>query len=383
MNLLNTYKTNICRKAFEHWSVNNSIREFLQNCLVDGEDSYYEFLDDKLILGNKNIKLHPQVLLMGKSDKRNATEKVGRYGSGMNIAFSVLLDNNVDIEIMNADVIWKPCFEYCDTYQDDIVVIKEYENPRPSCNYEVVISNLQEADVHNIVETCLLFQEREILAETTLGNIIANPEDGQGGEIFVKGLFVTQNECLKYSYDFLPEHLPLNQDRNLADTWELKQRTALMWKQVEDIDLLSEAIKSNSEDCQLVSSSWNVGYGNTSHAASEALAEEFFEEKGDCLITDDYDDYKRLRDDGNKVELVDNKALYESVIASDTYQEKMEDITIIEREDPNEIIEKVLTLLWQEDIIPVDSIDEQNEGVGTDIKLLLYQLRDGGIEWRR
>ena len=382
MNLLNTYKTNLCRNALEHWHVHEGCREAIQNMLDSDGEYYYEFLDDKLILGNKNIKLHPQVLLMGKSDKRDDVSTVGRFGTGFLFGISVLLDNNVDIEMVNADVIWKPCFEYCGTYQDDIVVIKEYENPSPSCNYEVVISNLQAADVHNIKETCLLFQEREILAETTLGNIIANPKDGQGGEIFVKGLFVTQNKCLQYSYDFLPEHLPLNQDRNLADTWELKQRTALMWKQVEDIDLLSEAIKSNSEDCQLVSSSWNVGYGNTSHAASEALAEEFFEEKGDCLITDDYDDYKRLRDDGNKVELVNNKALYESVVASDTYQEKMDNITIIEREDPNEIIEKVLTLLWQEDIIPVDSIDEQNEGVGTDIKLLLYQLRDGGIEWQ-
>ena len=383
MNLLNTYKTNLCRNALEHWQIFQGVREAIQNMLDSDGEYYYEFLDDKLILGNENIKLHPQVLLMGKSDKRDDVSTVGRFGTGFLFGISVLLDNNVDIEMVNADVIWKPCFEYCDTYQDDIVVIKEYENPRPSCNYEVVISNLQAADVHNIKETCLLFQEREILAETTLGNIIANPEDGQGGEIFVKGLFVTQNKCLKYSYDFLPEHLPLNQDRNLADTWELKQRTALMWKQVEDVDFLSEAIKSNSEDCYLVATDWNVGYGNTSHAASEALAEEFFEEKGDCLITDDYHDYKRLRDDGNKVELVSNKALYESVIASDTYQEKMDNITIIEREDPNEIVDKVLTLLWQEDIIPVDSIDEQNEGVGTDIKLLLYQLRDGGIEWRR
>ena len=246
-----------------------------------------------------------------------------------------------------------------------------------------MISNLQEADINNIVETCLLFQEREILAETTLGNIIANPADGNGGEIFVKGLFVTQNECLKYSYDFLPEHLPLNQDRNLADTWELKQLTAKMWKQVEDVDLLSEAIKNNSEDCYLVASDWNVGYCNRDNAASEALAEEFFYEKGDCLITDSYRRSQELEAAGNKVEYIENKALYETITSSNIYKEKKNNMTIVEREDPNDILENVLTLLWQEDIIPVDSIDEQNEGVGTDIKLLLYKLRDGGIEWRR
>jgi len=175
----------------------------------------------------------------------------------------------------------------------------------------------------------------------------------------------------------------LNLDRNLADTWDLKQRTALMWKQVEDVDLLSEAIKSNSEDCYLVATDWNVGYGNTSHAASEALAEEFFYEKGDCLITDSYRRSQELEAAGNKVEYIENKALYETITSSNIYKEKKNNMTIVEREDPNDILENVLTLLWQEDIIPVDSIDEQNEGVGTDIKLLLYKLRDGGIEWRR
>lgn len=382
MNLLNTYKTNLCRNALAHWYIHDAAREVIQNMLDSDGEYYYQFLDDKLILGNKNIKLHPQVLLMGKSDKREDVSKIGTFGTGFLFGISVFLDNGVDIEMINSDVIWKPCFEYCDTYQDDIVVIKEFENPIPSCNYEVVISNLQEADINNIVETCLLFQEREILAETSLGNIIANPEDGNGGEIFVKGLFVTQNDCLKYSYDFLPEHLPLNQDRNLADTWELQQRTARMWKEVDDIDLLSEAIKSRSEDCRLVSTKWNVGYGKTSHAASESLAEEFFEDKGDCLITDDYDHYKSLVAAGNKAEYINNIALYESIASSNLYKEKKNNMTIVTRENPNDIVEEVLTLLWEEDIIPVDSFDEEYEGVGSDIKLLLYKLRDGGIKWQ-
>lgn len=341
MELLNTYKTNLCRNALDHWEPHEGVREVIQNMLDSDGKYYYQFSDDKLVLGNENIKLHPQVLLMGKSDKRNSPETIGKFGTGFLFGISVLLDSNINIEMYNNDVIWKPCFEYCDTYQDDIVVIKEFSNPVPTSNYEVVISNLQEVDINNIVETCLLFQEREILAETKYGNIIANPEDDNGGEIFVKGLFVTQNACLKYSYDFLPEYLPLNQDRNLADTWELQQLTAKMWHTVEDQELLKGAIKSESVDCQLVSTGWNVGYSKP-HAAVESLAEEFFEEKGECMITDSYDDYKELKAAGNKVELVSQKALYESILSSNTYNNYVNSVEVVERPPLKDLIEQYL-----------------------------------------
>lgn len=368
MNLLNTYETNVCRDALEHWYTKDAVREFVQNCICDGIAPYWDFDTDEgtIILGNQNTKLPPNILMMGKSSKRGDKSKVGQYGTGSVFAMSVLLDNNIDITIYNGDVIWKPCFKLCNSFGEEVMVIEEYSNPEPTTSYEVVIRGLSEEDCHNVIESTLVFQDREVLAETKYGKVISNPKDNNGGEIFVRGLFVTQNTRFKYSYDFEPEYLPLNQDRNLADTWELQKLCAKLWSCVEDVELVKEVIKSESYDCELVGDKWYTD--NKVHVAVDSLAEDFFEEHGDCFVTNNHDTYEEMKKAGNTVKYVSSKPLYDSIVKSEKYQEIRDNTVMIKRLPLKDLIEQYVQesfdLLYENGLVSTEQMgtDEEREG---------------------
>ena len=321
------YKTNFSRGCFHHWSESKAIAEYISNWLdSDGEQSY-EFGEDYLTLTNKGIRVSNKLLMMGMSDKRGDDTKRGFFGVGSCQALVVLTDLNYEVSISNDDVLWNASFEHCDNFDEDVLVVTE--TPQQSTgNFSVRISGLTEDILEEVKQRCLVFQNREVLFSTKYGDVIENGEDQ--GEVFCGDMYVCENNGFKYSYNFKPKVLPLNQDRNAVNNWDLKVLTAKIWKVCPDKDLLMDAVKSKREDCSLVMDSWCVGRDKLS--VSEQFGEEYLTENPNTIVTSDFSEYESHVKRGNKVKYLDNSNQVKSIKESDAYQNMINSFTIIEEE---------------------------------------------------
>ena len=109
--------------------------------------------------------------MMGMSDKREDSSKRGRFGTGSIFAMCVLLARDIEVTIHNGNVLWTPRFEYCDKFEEDIMVIDEIEY-YPSNHFKVTITGLSDSDMEDVIQTNLVFQNREVLASSPIGDII-------------------------------------------------------------------------------------------------------------------------------------------------------------------------------------------------------------------
>mgnify|MGYP003118687536 CR=1 FL=1 len=373
------YKTSLVRGVFHQWTNSKSVMEFVQNFIDSDGEGVYSWLEDGIILTNKNIKVSHKMLLMGLSDKREDPTKLGVHGIGSSQAMAILTDRGIDVTIQNNDIVWKPEFVFDEVFDHDILVFKEYLAAEPNSDFSVCIRGLSEEDLDEIKQRALLFQQREVLYSTKLGDIIANPEDDEGGEVFCGGLFVCQSNGFKYSYNMKPSILKLSTERNAVDNWELKKLTAKIWNLVEDKDLMTQAIKSDTEDCYLVNI-YNSGKG---HSATEDLSEEFIKENGVCLVTDNFSDYETNVALGNPCKYIENTALVESIQNGSAYNDMLDNLEVVEKKTPSEkvaeTVDNVLEFLWQENLI---STEQEGDNDNDWLKEDLLKLKEESYKWR-
>ena len=351
------YKTNFSRGCFHHWTPSKAIAEYISNWLdSDGEQSY-EFGEDYLILENKDIRVSNKLLMMGMSDKRDDTSKRGMFGVGSIQALVVLTDLNYEVSISNDDVMWTTSFEHCENFNEEVLIVTETAQ-NPTGNFSVCISGLTEDILDEVKQRCLEFQEREALFSTKYGDVIAHGEDN--GEIFCGDMYVCENKSFKYSYNFAPKVLPLNQDRNSASQWEISRLTAKIWKQCPDKELLVAAIKSKKADCEYVMDSWYT-QDSSDLSVSEEFGEEFVTKYENHIVTSDFEDYEELIKCGNKVKYLDNSNQVKAIKQSTAYTEMLSGMEIIEVESTRTKLERI-SLAFQQLIEDHDHEEIQYEG---------------------
>lgn len=342
------YKTNLVKGVYHEWENSKCIMEIYQNYVdSDCDDRYMDIGDDSVTFTNTNIKLSPKVLLMGLSDKRQENQKLGKHGIGLIQALAVLTYRGIDVVIYNNDVMWTPEYQHCEDFDHEVLVFKEEPLLHGNTNYEVSVDNLSEEDLFELRERCLELQDnREILFSTEYGDVLSNPEDQPSiGEVFVGGIFVCQTTGFDYSYNFKPEHLPLNTERRAVDNWELKQITAKAWKTCPDKDLLMRAIKSKKEDCSLVMDGWVTDYEPIS--VSEEFGEEFIEKYDNHIVTSDFTEYEELTKCGNKVKYLDNSNQVKAIKESVAYNDMISSMEIIEVESTRTKVERIAQAFQQ------------------------------------
>lgn len=331
------YITNFTKGCFHHWSASKAVMELVQNWLDSDGEREYEFGDNHLILTNKNIRVSNKMLLTGKSDKRNDDTKRGQFGVGSIQALVVLTDLDIQVVIHNNDVIWKPSFEYCDKFDDYIMVIEE-QSGNNGQNFTVEIQNLSETDIDEIKQRCLMFQDREVLQSTQYGDVIDSP-DGVG-EVFCGDIYVCQNNSFKYSYNFKPKGIKLSQDRDAVSQWDLQELTAKLIIATKDDDFIVNSIKMNSLDTSNVNR-WYEKERSTPSSVNDKMAEEFLEQHGAVIVTSDYSEHEQHTKLGNKSVYIQNETVVKAIRNSETYQEAISKLVYIEKESFRDLFENL------------------------------------------
>ena len=331
------YKTNFSRGCFHHWTPSKAIAEYISNWLdSDGEQSY-EFGEDYLILENKGIRVSNKLLMMGMSDKRNDDTKRGLFGVGSVQSLVVLTDLNYEVSISNDDVLWTASFEHCENFDEEVLVVTETPQNQTG-NFSVCISGLTQDIIEEVKQRCLEFQNREVLFSTKYGDVISQGEDN--GEIFCGDMYVCENGSFKYSYNFAPKVLPLNQDRNSASQWEISRLTAKIWKQCPDKELLKEAIESKKADCEYVMDSWYT-QDSKELSVSEEYGEDFISNHPNHIVTSDFERYEELIKCGNKVKYIDNSNKVKAIKESKAYNTMIDSMEVIEEESDRTKLDRI------------------------------------------
>jgi hypothetical protein len=353
------YKTNYTRGCFSHWSISKSISEMTSNFLDSEGARSFEIGENFIELTNKNIKVSNKMLLSGLSDKRGDDSKRGQFGLGFCQSIVVLTDLDIKVTVLNNNILWQPSFQHCNQFDADIMVINESPCDNGS-DFTVLIEGLSPEDIDEVKQRCLVFQDREVLYSTQYGDVIANLEDEEGGEVFCGDMYVCQNKNFKYSYNFKPKGIKLSQDRDAVSQWDLQQLTAKLIIATKDDSFIKEAIKSNKADTEYVNSGWAESSA-TSDNLDDSFADDFLSEHGAKLVTSSYSDHQANEKAGNKSVYINNPRIVMAISSSTLYQSAMENYVEVERETFSELLLKTLAqmeeLLYDKGLI---NYTEQN-----------------------
>lgn len=377
------YELAISTSYVPNWGVVEAVREIFQNA-VDNEienpenKMEWDFLDNTLTISNKTSVLDARSLLLGNSSKRDSKDTIGQHGEGYKIAFMVLLRNNKKIKVYNygAREVWEVRLvkskKYCGELLTTVFVDKQAIWKKvPNNDLSIVIEGITNGEFDTIVDKNLTLQ-KDIMPENfteqwiftgSKGNrILLSPNEK--GNIYVKGLFVCNNEKLKYGYDFLPSVINLDRDRRLVDTFYLFWEASVLWQEAvakgsEDLkNRFMELYESKSGDVQYVKD-----MSMYINPVADLIAESFFKENGDDAIpvtsTFEYEsikksgagnpiivseDHKKLLSHSNlvnKIEIVEQLTVQDRLRAwLDAIVDKY-DLTDNEIDDFNNIINEI------------------------------------------
>lgn len=331
------YKTNFARGCFHHWTASKAIMEFVQNWLDSDGERDCEFTDSSIVLINKNIYVSNKLLMMGKSDKRFDDTKRGQFGVGSIQSMVVLTDLNYSVSIQNNTVVWRPTWEHCSQFNEDVMVIEELTARNPNNHFTVEIEGLDSDVIDEVKQRCLMFQDRDILYSTSIGDIINNVDGG--GEVYAGDIYVCQNSNFKYSYNFKPKMLKLSQDRDAVSQWDLQELTAKLINMTDDAEFITKAIKANTLDTQRLN-----GYATdrvTKADVNDKFAQEFLEEHGVALVTDDYTEHQNNIKLGNKSVYIDNERQVVAIRNSSVYADAMANVELVHKESFSVLFERL------------------------------------------
>lgn len=209
------YELSLTRNYVSDWSINDAIREILQNAIdseTDGHVMDINYKNDTLTISNDGAELLPSNLLLGGDNKTENSRMIGGFSEGFKIALVVLLRNAIKVKIKNNGTLWLPKFEKSDLYNSEILVIDSYEDNSTDGFLEFELYPLNFNRYNDLLKDFpIITNDFGEVEETDYGKILFDKKFK--GRIFVNGLYVQTDDNFEFGYDFKPEYVELDRDR--------------------------------------------------------------------------------------------------------------------------------------------------------------------------
>lgn len=267
-----------------HWGIWEAVRELLQNA-IDTQHEEIIINKDSLTINSSGGKIPLKSLLLGGSSKKDDPHSIGKFGEGMKLAFLVLCRMNKDFTFVNYDETWKPVIEFSETFQEDClaVYIKETEQtnnvsvqiPLTDEEYLLISENYLERDT-----------EHNAVVKSGYGYALEKDCDFRAeARVYVNGLFIGEVEGqYKFDYNFVPEVLELDRDRQTVSEFNLQWETTRLITDSLDVDLLSELSSSEYDDVKYFGSARHWYSEDKKDELAELAIKRFFEKYGDDAL---------------------------------------------------------------------------------------------------
>jgi len=282
------YTLTISPDYVKDWSVKDAIRELIQNAIdqesidVDNSKDIYS-IDNNLYIANKNSILEKSSLLLGGGTK-DGTKTIGQFGEGYKVALLVLLREGYTVEIRNykAQELWIPKIVNSRVYNSQVLAIdtNEYKfETIPDNSLEIVIKNIESDDI--LSEIWLDYNDNQY-NHIKSHNAEILLDENQKGNIYIKGLKVSNLDKLEYGYNFDINVLKLGRDRNVVSGFDLQLELGSVWGKIpeEHKELTISLMKQEVYDVEYCKSHRMNNY------MIKAIEDEY---KDKIVISDEYD----------------------------------------------------------------------------------------------
>lgn len=217
----------------KEWGFWEAAREILQNAIDTKDFKIITSPYDKLMkIQSNGGLLSLSSLMLGETTKADDEMAIGKYGEGYKLAMLVLCRQGYDLRIANGNDVWKVAIGPHSQLGSDclqIEVIKDYfEDEDREGRVEFVINGMKTIDFDTIEDNYFNPEDYEIVAEHE-GSYCFDSFDGMDEndvkKVFVGGLFVCDlnlDDNYRYNYNFAPNVLELDRDRNAVDSFYLQ-----------------------------------------------------------------------------------------------------------------------------------------------------------------
>lgn len=200
-----------------HWGAWEALRELFQNA-IDTPEYDIDFWGNCTVeIKSNGGKLPKDMLLLGKTTKRNDISKIGNFGEGSKLAMLVLLREGAEVIIYNKDEIWTPKFMYSSMFEEEILYVEvdtlEEEKQDKDWDVSIIVRGLDYSTLQECRDNIIMEGDLDIASQSGRGKAYYKHEDHEGdnANVYVKGLFVgTVSGKFKFDYDFNPEYLTLD-----------------------------------------------------------------------------------------------------------------------------------------------------------------------------
>lgn len=330
---MKTYALPLAVDYVGHWGVVEAVRELLQNAIDSDSpfDCSFDEIAGTLAISSRDSKLEPKSLLLGTTTKRNDGSKIGSFGEGYKLALLVLTRNDKPVSLLNDGATWIPRISHSEEFDCKQLFIDVLDFESASQGLTFVISNLTGKNIDAIKDSCLLlspFDGETIAGEA--GDILVDLP----GKLYVNGLFVCTTK-LKHSYNFKPQYLQLERDRQTVSDFDLKWQTGQLWAKADSDKELAEMISSGAGDV-----SYTTHTSNVNDDVKNLCFNSFMSRNPNSVVAKDQKHKSSLEVQGySHVVIAVSESEYNAVSESPLYQAK--GLVIVAK--PKELLKAYLT----------------------------------------
>lgn len=305
-----TYKLPMSASYVRHWGLSEAVRELLQNHIDSPEAGSLTWGTDSLAITNNDITIPASSLVLGGTSKADNDQMIGAFGEGFKLALLVLVRLGYGVKVLNGNLLWSPYMSMCDQYHAEILHIDETSEDTGNRNLSFVIDGLDEDDREIITKSCLLLQKPDADAiDTTMGQILPSRK----GELYVGGLYICDTE-LTFGYNFKPQYMKLERDRQTVAEWELKFATKDIWYLTEQWDRIATMMRDKVPDVAMAEH-YNIGF------IKEACFKLFMKENPNKVVASSQEELERYVKSGmtKYVTLVDSPSYAKGITSHKDY----------------------------------------------------------------
>jgi hypothetical protein len=198
---------NMSAEYCSDWGYLEALREVAQNALDLDCEASYEIFNQAIVVQTFDTEIPLNCFTLGVSQKSDGS--IGKYGEGLKLAMMILTRLETNPVIFTGKSKISGQFRTNEITREDTFCLV----------FEVL-----EYSSSDTIFTCDLLDsyKSEIQKKLTpFGSFLGKPEHfdvvGEGGDIYVNGLFVCRDKELTHSYNFAPDAIELNRDRNMVD----------------------------------------------------------------------------------------------------------------------------------------------------------------------
>lgn len=260
---------NLSRDYCSDWGAIEALREIVQNALDSGNNYVCKLLPDRVDVLSQGQELTPEVFSMGVS--RKSDNAIGKYGEGFKLAMLVLTRMGLEPVIYTGSYEVRGLFKKHEFTGVDTFCLKLEALSKTRPKTVLFTCKLPDINLSELKTKLTPFSEKPLSKVRDKLEVLPT----RPGMIYVNGLFVCKCKDLSLGYNFAPNYIELNRDRNMVNGVEYQLAKYYGSLDKSDAKMVFNLVENEARDVAWLS--WNI----SNKELKAELARLFYNKYGD------------------------------------------------------------------------------------------------------